>query len=62
MTKEICIKCKKEKSVHRATDTACPIGRAHRSIGYTAYNALNVFTPKPPKQPKADKSGSTIGR
>lgn len=41
-----CKNCGKPRYNHRASDKACPVGRKHRSLGYTSYNHSSVYEPK----------------
>lgn len=41
-----CANCGKPRDQHNALTKACPIGRKHRTIGYTQYSARQAFRPK----------------
>lgn len=38
-----CRYCGKPPAEHRGKDSACPIGRKHRTLGYTGYSAVKYF-------------------
>lgn len=40
-----CAICRKARADHNHTDHACPIGRPHRTLGYTSFSAIDVFCP-----------------
>lgn len=42
-----CQWCGKPEEHHLAKSQACPIGKKHRTLGYTAYHRTQWFTPKP---------------
>lgn len=40
-----CALCGKARADHNNTDRACPVGRPHRTLGYTSFSATDVFCP-----------------
>lgn len=41
-----CKNCGKPGYLHNTVTKACPIGKRHRTVGYTQYHAVNKFEPK----------------
>ena len=44
MTMPKCIKCKRNYQHHQAWDNNCPIGRKHRTLGFTQFHNDSFYT------------------
>ncbi len=42
----LCAKCRKAKDNHKAGTFNCPMGLAHRTLGYTQFHADQFWTPR----------------
>lgn len=45
-----CANCGKDKNNHKADGKNCPIGTAHRKIGYTQFSKEKIYSPKMPRK------------